>query len=93
MTSNIKDLLDKINSFYRETSYWDNFENMTFQIQKSTGKILPLKTKELMISYLLFRKGLSSHDMKEEFKPILSTCKNNLLDGIREQLFEYLKFV
>jgi hypothetical protein len=44
-----------------------------------------------MISYLLFRKGLSSHDMKEEFKPILSTCKNNLLDGIREQLFEFLK--
>ena len=91
MTSNIKDLSDKINSFYRETSYWDNFENMTFQIQKSTGKILPLKTKELIISYLLFRKGLSSHDLKEEFKAILSSCKNNLLDGIREQLFEFLK--
>ena len=91
MTSNIKDLSDKINSFYRETSNWDFFENMTFQIQKSTGKILPLKTKELMISYLLFRKGLSSHDLKEEFEIILSSCKNNLLYEIRQQLFVFLK--
>ena len=91
MTSNIKDLSDRINSFYRETSYWDNFENITFQIQKSTGKILPSKTKQLMISYLLFRKGLSSHDLKEEFETILSFCNNNLLEKIRQQIFHFLK--
>ena len=91
MTSNIKELLNRINSFYRETSYFDYLENMTFQIQKSTGRILPSKVKELMISYHLFRKGLSSHDIKEEFKDVLNNCKYSLIDKIREQLFNFLK--
>ena len=91
MTSNIKNLLDKINSFSRDTSYWDNFESMTFQIQKSTGRILPEKIKNHMISYLLFRNGLSSKDIKEEFEDVLNSCNNNLLDEIRQQIFKFLK--
>ena len=91
MSSNIKNLVDKINSFSRDTSYWDNFESTTFQIQKSTGRILPEKIKNLMISYLLFRNGLSSKDIKEEFEDVLNSCNNNLIDEIKQQIFKFLK--
>ena len=91
MTSNIKELSKKINSFNRDTSFYENFESFLFQIQKSIGRILPSKIEQLMISFLLFRQGLSSHDIKEEYKNVLITCKSTLLEEIKGQIFEFLK--
>jgi hypothetical protein len=91
MSSNIKDLSDKMYSFNRDTSIFDNFEMSIFQMQKSIGRILPSKTKKLMISFLLFRRGLSFHDLKEEYGNIFDVCKNSLIDDIHKQLFEFLK--
>ena len=91
MTSNIKDLSNKIYSFNRDTSLFDNFEMNIFQLQKSIGRILPSKTKQLMISFLLFRRGLSFHDLKEEYENIFKSCKNSLIEEIRQQVFEFLK--
>ncbi len=91
MLSNIKNLSNKIYSFNRDTSIFDNFEMDLFQIQKSTGRILPAKLKQLMISFLIFRRGLFFHDLKEEYQKIFDTCKNNLMDDIRKQLFKFLK--
>ena len=91
MSSNIKSLSDKFYSFNRETSFTDNFEMMAFQMQKSTGKILPLKIKQKMESFLLFRRGLSFRDIKEEYKNTFDTIKNDLINQIHRQLFEFLK--
>ena len=54
MSSNIKNLSDKIYSFNRDTSFNDNFEMTVFQLQKSIGKILPLKIKQKMDHRQLF---------------------------------------
>ena len=91
MSSNIKELSNKIYSFNRDTSFTDNFEMMIFQMQKSIRKILPLNLRELMKSFLLFRRGLSYIDLKEEYKNALVCCKNSLLYKIRAQLFKFLK--
>ena len=91
MTSNIKELSNKINNFNRDTSFYENYESFLFQIQKSIGRIIPSKVEQLMVSFLLFRQGLSTHDIKEEYKDIISSCKNNLLDEIKRQILEFLK--
>ena len=91
MSSNIKNLSDKIYSFYRDTSFNENFDFMIFQMQKSIGKILPSKTRQKMISFLLFRRGLSFNDIKEEYKNILDLCKNGLYEEISKKLLEFLK--
>ena len=91
MTSNIKELSTKINTFNRDTSFYDNYEAFLFQIQKSIGRIIPSKVEQLMVSFLLFRQGLSSHDIKEEYKDVIINCKQNLLDEIKGQIFNFLK--
>ena len=91
MSSNIKTLSKKINDFNRDISLNDNYEYFTFNIQKSIGRILPNKINQSMISYLLFRRGLSFNDLKEEFKDVLDSCKNSLVENILEQVFKFLK--
>ena len=91
MSSNIKNLSDKIYSFNRDTSFHDNFEFMIFQMQKSIGKILPLKIKQNMESFLLFRRGMSFIDIKDEYKNIFEMIKKDLINQIHRQLFEFLK--
>ena len=91
MSSNIKNLSDKIYSFNRDTSFNDNFEMTVFQLQKSIGKILPLKIKQKMESFLLFRRGLSFADIKEEYKNIFDVINKDIINQIHRQLFEFLK--
>ena len=91
MSSNIKNLSNKIYAFNRDTSFNDNFEFMIFQMQKSIGKIFPSKTKQKMVSFLLFRRGLSFQDIKEEYNNILNLCNNNLYEEIRKKLLDFLK--
>ena len=90
MSSNIKNLSNKFYNFEREISLKDNIEITLFKIQKSLGKIMPSKLKEKIISYIYFRRGLSFHDIKEEYKNILDKCKHDLLDKIYEKLFYFL---
>jgi hypothetical protein len=92
MSSNIKDLSNKIYSFKRETSFTSNFEFFIFQIQKSISKVLPLKFKKSIKSFLLFRSQLSFNDIKEKYKNIFDVCKNSLLNKIQEKVFGQLKF-
>jgi len=91
MSSNIKNLSDKIYSFNRDTSFRDNFEKTVSQIQKSIGKILPFKIKQNMESFLLFRRGLSFADIKEEHKNIFDMINRDLVDQIHRQLLKFLK--
>ena len=91
MSSNIKNLSDKIYSFNRDTSFNDNFEMTVFQMQKSIGKILPLKIKQKMESFLLFRRGLSFTDIKEEYKNIFDVINKDIINQIHRQLFLFLK--
>jgi len=90
MSSNIKNLSNKFYNVEREISLKDNIEITLFKIQKSLGKIMPSKLKEKIISYIYFRRGLSFHDIKEEYKNILDKCKHDLLDKIYEKLFYFL---
>ena len=90
MSSNIKNLSNKFYNFNRETSLKDNIEITLFKIQKSLGKIIPLKLKEKIISFNYFRRGLSFHDIKIEYNNILDKCKNDLLDKIYIKLFYFL---
>ena len=90
MSSNIKNLSNKFYNFEREISLKDNIEITLFKIQKSLGKIMPSKLKEKIISYIYFRRGLSFHDIKEEYNNILDKCKNDLLDKIYKKLFYFL---
>ena len=90
MSSNIKNLSNKFYNVEREISLKDNIEITLFKIQKSLGKIMPSKLKEKIISYIYFRRGLSFHDIKEEYNNILDKCKHDLLDKIYEKLFYFL---
>jgi len=91
MSSNIKNLSDKFYSFNREMSFNENFELMVFQLQKSIGKILPLKIKQKMGAFLFFRRGLSFTDIKKEHKDIFDMINRDLINQIHKQLFEFLK--
>ena len=91
MSSNIKNLSDKFYSFNREMSFNENFEMMVFQLQKSIGKILPLKIKQKMGAFLFFRRGLSFTDIKEDHKNIFDMINRDLINQIHKQLFEFLK--
>ena len=91
MSSNIKNLSDKIYSFNRDTSFNDNFEMTVFQLQKSIGKVLPFKLRQKMESFLLFRRGLSFTDIKEEYKNIFDVINKDIVNQIHRQLFEFLK--
>ena len=91
MSSNIKNLSDKIYSFNRDTSFNDNFEMTVFQLQKSIGKVLPFKLRQKMESFLLFRRGLSFTDIKEEYKNIFDVVNKDIVNQIHRQLFEFLK--
>ena len=91
MTSNIKNISNKIYSFNRETSLEQIFETNLFHIQKSMGRVLPSNIKDTMHSFLFFRRGLSFKDIKDEFEDVLGTCKNSLIRKIREKTFHFLK--
>jgi hypothetical protein len=60
-------------------------------MQKSIGKILPLKIKQKMESFLLFRRGLSFTDIKEEYKNIFDVINKDIINQIHRQLFLFLK--
>lgn len=89
--ANINYLSDKLYSFNRETSFNENFEFLLFRIQKSIGKIFPIHLKQLMTSFLLFRRGLTYIDIKQEHKYLLVNCKKSVIDEIHMKLFNFLR--
>ena len=91
MTSNVKYLMAKINTFGRETSFKQQMEFLFFQMQSSTGKVFPLHLKKMMTFSILFRNSLSYSDIKNNYQEVLKVCRRKIIKDIQNTLLSYLK--
>ena len=91
MTSNVKYLMAKINTFGRETSFKQQMEFLFFQMQSSTGKVFPRHLKKMMTFSILFRNSLSYSDIKNNYQEVLKVCRRKIIKDIQNTLLSYLK--
>ena len=91
MTCTINYLMAKIYDFSRETSFSQQFEFLIFKMQKSTGKLVPGNIKELLEFYLLFKRGVSYQDLRDEYDEVMNFCRNSINKEIHQKLFKFLK--
>ena len=91
ITCNVNYLTTKLYSFSRETSLKQKLEFLIFKMQNSTGKVFPSHLKQLMSFFILFRRGLSYHDIKSQYEPVLKVCRNKMIKEIRKSLLLFLR--
>ena len=91
ITCNVNYLTSKLYSFSRETSLKQKLEFLIFKIQNSTGKVFPLRLKQLISFFIVFRRGLSYQDIKSQYEPILKVCRNKMIKEIRKSLLLFLR--
>ena len=90
-TSNINYLYNKIQTFTRETSFNEQFEFLIFEIQRSTGRVFPNNLRNLMNTFLLYRRGMAYYEIKNNNKFLFDNCRQKVVKEIHTKLFDYLK--
>ena len=91
ITSNINYLNVKITTFNRSTKFIQLFENLMFEIQYSTGKVLHSDYEKIIYKELCFRNKYNFNDILNKYPDIFKLIKNKLKDNLRDTIFNNLK--